>query len=139
MSWTKPFEKDIGISNNAIIDTRNIGIKLAGDQIVCEEVGSPEPAPAPVAEPEPEPEPQKPSSKLVDELDRIEATWLEQLSHIKHNAGTIENKIKACVVALRQDMARLDLLAEQARKEAERGVKIAKHFANSLDQIKGGR
>jgi hypothetical protein len=136
MSWTKSFEKDIGVSNNAIIDTRNIGVRLAGDEIVCEEAGSPEPASAPAAEPEPE---KKPTSKLVDELDRIEATWLEQLGHIKHNAEIIENKIKACTVALRQDMARLDLLADQAKKEAARGVKVAKHFANSLDQIKGGR
>jgi len=136
MSWTKPFEKDSGLSNNAIIDTRNIGVRVAGDEIICEEVGSPEPTPAPAPA---EPAPEKPTSKLVDELDRIEATWLEQLGHIKHNAGIIEAKIKACTVALRQDMARLDLLAEQARKEAARGVKVAKHFANSLDQIKGGR
>jgi hypothetical protein len=140
MSWTKSFEKDAGLSNNAIIDTRGIGAKFVDGEIVLEETGSQEPAtvPAPAAEPVPEPE-KKPASKLVDELDRIEAAWLEQLSHIRHNTEIIEAKIKSCVVALRQDMARLDLLADQARKEAQRGVKVARHFAASLDQIKGGR
>jgi hypothetical protein len=136
MNWTKSFEKQAGIDNNAIIDTRGLGARVVEDEIVVEHTSTQDVVPPPA---EPEPEPAKPASKLVDELDRIEATWLEQLGHIKHNAGVIEAKIKACVVALRQDMARLDLLAEQAKKEAQRGVKIAKHFVNSLDQIKGGR
>jgi hypothetical protein len=147
MNWAKAFEKDTIIDNSNIIDTSDINARLKKSE---------QPPPLPredAVKPEqktPEPEPEtavdpvicasKPKqSSVVDALDMIEAVWLAQLSEIKINADTIETKLRSCVVGLRQDIARLELLGQQAMKEAERGYKGAKHFSSSLDQIKSGR
>lgn len=129
MNWNKAFEKDSILGKSDSIDTRSFA-RLT--------MPPPEEPPAPSEEPVAT-EAKRQQASLVDGLDRIEAAWLAQLDIIKINASTLEAKIRACVIGLRQDMARLELLGEQAMKEAARGQKVAQHFAASLDQIKSGR
>lgn len=134
-SWTDVFAKDAAelMRSDDSIDTRGLAVVKPPPSRECEpEV--PEEKPAQLSDSD-----AKQVSSLVDGLDRIETSWITQLGHIKHNADVLERKIKACVLGLRQDMARLELLGQQAMKEAERGRKVAQHFVSSLDQIKGGR
>ena len=125
------------------IDTRDLVLKpttpRAAERDVVEAA---EPDEGPKSEPKSAPLPDndaKQITSLVDGLDRIESSWITQLAAIRHNSEVLERKIKACVLGLRQDMARLELLGQQAMKEAERGRKVSQHFVSSLDQIKGGR
>ena len=133
-TWTQSFLKGTdGMGADDSIDTRDLVLKPATPRTEERNVETEAPKPA-----QPDNE-AKHISPLVDALDRIEASWIAQLDIIKRNAETLEAKIKACVITLRQDMARLELLGQQAMKEAERGQKVTRHFAASLDQIKGGR
>jgi hypothetical protein len=145
MNWAKQFRAGNDMRSDNI-DTTHIAERLAAYdndgnlEVYTEKTESP-PKIENVAALPPleERESKSQTTPLVDALDKIEASWLEQLGHIKNNAEIIERKVKACVVGLRQDIARLELLEQQAMKEATRGRKVAQHFANSLDQIKGGR
>ena len=140
MSWAKHFAgNELMRSDN--IDTTHIAERLA-------ELGGPNDPMKVATEPPQRPEPVQPtlvldadkqSTPLVDALDKIEASWIAQLAAIRQNSEIIEAKVRACVVSLRQDIARLELLEQQAQKEAERGRKVVRHFAMSLDQIKHNR
>lgn len=136
-SWTDVFAKDAAelMRSDDSIDTRGLAVvKPSVKNLADGEPELPAEKPAQLSDAD-----AKQVSSLVDGLDRIETSWITQLGHIKHNADVLERKIKACVLGLRQDMARLELLGQQAMKEAERGRKVAQHFVSSLDQIKGGR
>lgn len=135
-SWTDVFAKDAAelMRSDDSIDTRGLAVVKPAARAAEREPEVPEEKPAQLSDAD-----AKQVSSLVDGLDRIETSWITQLGHIKHNADVLERKIHACVLGLRQDMARLELLGQQAMKEAERGRKVAQHFVSSLDQIKGGR
>ena len=140
-SWTQSFLKGADVMGaDDSIDTRDLALKAAAPPAVdCDGVESAETENSKPAAPVLPDNDAKQVASLVDALDRIEASWITQLNAIKHNAEVLERKVKGCVVGLRQDMQRLDLLGQQAMKEATRSRKIAEHFVSSLDQIKGGR
>jgi hypothetical protein len=129
-AWSpKSFQRELGdiLCDNLSIDTRNI----------AERAAEPPPSPpAPAAEGSPK---SSKSSALVERMDRVETSWVAQLSTVRSNLDTLEAEMHACLQSLRHDMAKLDQIGEAAMKEAERSRKISQQFATALDQIKSGR
>jgi hypothetical protein len=80
---------------------------------------------------------QKAHTLMLESIDRVAQSWIEQLKHVRDNTLTIEQLVISTCAKAKDDITRMHLLGAQVLKEAERGDEVCQHLAEGLDAIMG--